>query len=194
MRPPGTPQQLQRRREYAMQLLKLGKTLSAVARAVSASPSSVWRWQHAYQQQGWRGLQARPIPGRPSCLSPAEKQTLAWVLLQGPLAAGYKTDLWTLKRISKLIKHLFAVTYHPGHVWKMLRGLGWSCQKPERRALQRDEEAIAHWKRYYWPKIKKRLIPAGRTWFSWTKAAFCSFPMSNVRGLRRARLRPCTIC
>ena len=177
-----------------MQLLKLGKTLSAVARALSASPSSVWRGHQPYQQQGLRGLQARPIPGRPARLSPAEKKTLAWVLLQGPLAAGYKTDLWTLKRITKLLKHLFGVTYHPGHVWKILLGLGWSCQKPERRALQRDEEAIAHGKRSLWPKSKKRLTPSGRTWFSWTKAAFCSFPMSNARGLRRARLQPCTIC
>jgi len=78
------------------------------------------------------------------------------VLLKGALAAGYSTDLWTLERIGRVIEQQYHVTYHPAHVWKLMRSLGWSCQKPERRALQRDERAIAHWKRYRWPHIKKR--------------------------------------
>ena len=156
MRPPGTPYQLQKRREHAVCLLKSGQTLSAVARAVSAAPSSVLRWQGQYQQHGLKGLQAKPTPGRPPRLSQAQKKVLVQVLLDGPLAAGFKTDLWTLKRIAKIIKRLFEIKYHPSHVWKILIALGWSCQKPERRATQRDEQAIAHWKRYIWPQIKKK--------------------------------------
>lgn len=156
MRPPGTAQQLQKRRERAIELLQSGKTLSATARAVGAAPSSVLRWQLTYKQQGLKGLIAKPIPGRPSRLTVAQVRRLVRLLLKGPLAAGYKTDLWTLTRIAKLIRKHFGVTYHPGHIWKLLRKLGWSCQKPERRALQRDEAAIAHWKRYVWPQIKRR--------------------------------------
>ena len=161
MRPPGTPQQLFKRRMQAIQLLKSGKSLSAVARAVSASPSSVWRWRAAYQRQGEKGLKPRLIPGRPSDLTLAQKGKLVRILLRGPLALGYKTDLWTLKRIAQIIRRQFGVKYHPGHVWKILRQLNWSCQKPERRATQRDEQAIAHWKRYIWPHIKKKAQQLG---------------------------------
>lgn len=156
MRPSGTPQQLQKRRVRAIALLKSGKSLSAVGRAVSASPSSVGRWRDAFQQQGYQGLQPQPIPGRPALLSSAQKRKLIRILLRGPIAAGYKTDLWTLKRIARIIRQQFGISYHPGHVWKILIQLHWSCQKPERRALQRDEAAIAHWKHYVWPRLKKK--------------------------------------
>jgi transposase len=90
-------------------------------------------------------------------LSAKEKKSLEKLLLRGPLVAGYSTDVWTLKRIAEMIQTEFGVHYHPGHVWKLLRDdMGWSCQKPERRAYERDEAAIAHWKRYEWPHIKKR--------------------------------------
>jgi transposase len=77
-------------------------------------------------------------------------------LVQGPLHAGYRTDVWTLARIAKLIHQEFGIRYHPSHVWKILTALGWSCQKPERRAVERDEAAIARWKQHDWPRIKKR--------------------------------------
>ena len=156
MRPQGTPQQLQKRRERAIELLKAHKSPADVARAVSASRSSVSRWLCSFKTHGRTGLRAQRIPGRPAGLSAQQKQQLERQLLKGPLAAGYKTDLWTLRRIGKLIQRSFRVHYHPGHVWKILRALGWSCQKPERRATQRDEAAIAHWKRYVWPQIRRR--------------------------------------
>lgn len=156
MRPQGTPQQLQKRRSHAIQLWKSGQRPATIARALSASRSSVGRWIQTYKRAGKKALAAQPIPGRPAYLSAKQKQKLEQVLLQGPLAAGYQTDLWTLARIAKLIQHHFGIRYHPGHVWKVLQRLNWSCQKPERRALQRDEVAIAHWKRYVWPRIKKK--------------------------------------
>jgi transposase len=78
------------------------------------------------------------------------------LLAAGPLRAGYRTDLWTLGRVAELIDGEFGARYHPAHVWKILTTLGWSCQKPERRAVERDEAAIARWKREAWPRIKKR--------------------------------------
>ena len=156
MRPPGTVQQLERRRRQAIRWLTAGTPLSAIARAVGASVSSVFRWAEAYRTQGLLGLRPRPTPGRPPSLSVAQKKRLAALLLKGPLARGYRTGLWTLKRVAQLIPQQFGVRYHPCHVWKLLTSLGWSCQKPERRALQRNEAAIARWKRFRWPHIKKR--------------------------------------
>jgi transposase len=160
MRPQGTSQQLEQRRRQAIQLLKAGKHLSAVARALSASKSSVFRWYEAYKKKGGAGLICKPTPGRPPKLSKTQKRRLTKLLLAGPLALGHRTDLWTLKRIAQLIRKQFGIRYHPHHVWRILQDMGWSCQKPERRALQRDEAAIAHWKRYRWPHIKKR----SKTW------------------------------
>ena len=156
MRPPGTAEQLEKRRRRAIDLLKAGWTLAAVARQFQASASSVFRWWQAYQRDGRRGLRPKPTPGRPPKLAAAQKRKLLSVLGQGPLRVGYATDLWTLGRVAELIHRAFGVRYHPAHVWKLLTGLGWSCQKPERRAVERDEAAIARWKREAWPRIKKR--------------------------------------
>jgi len=76
-------------------------------------------------------------------------------LERGAYAYGYAEDYWTLDRIARLIWDLFRVRYRPSSVWYLLQRLGWSCQKPQRRALHRDDEAIAHWKHYIWPHIKK---------------------------------------
>jgi transposase len=77
-------------------------------------------------------------------------------LLRGAFAWGFRTDLWTTPRIAEVIRRTFGVRYHPTHVGRLLADLGWSCQKPERRALERDEPAIADWKRVIWPGIKKK--------------------------------------
>ena len=156
MRPSGTPKQLEKRRRRAVQLLKSGQTLSAVARQLGAAVSSVFRWWQAYRRKGRRGLDAKTTPGRPPRLSTTEKRQLVKLLIRGPLRAGYRTDLWTLPRVTELIHQKFGVRYHPAHVWKVLAALGWSCQKPERRAVERDEAAIARWTRDEWPRIKKR--------------------------------------
>lgn len=181
MRPQGTPQQLQKRRESAIKLLKVRKRPTAVARALSASRSSVYRWQHAFKRKGLAGLIAQPIPGRPPDLTPKQKQRLEQLLLKGPLTAGYKTDLWTLRRIARLIKRHFHVTDHPGHVWKVLRALGWSCQKPERRATQRDETAITRWKRYVWPQIRHRAEQLGAYLVFLDESGFLLIPAKRVK-------------
>jgi transposase len=156
MRPHGTQAELERRRRHAIELLKQGKaSLSEVARWVGASKSSVCRWYQTYQKGGSKALRSKQIPGRPPKLSAGQKVKLEQVLLDGPLASGYRTDLWTLRRIAQVIQKRFGIQYHPNHVWRLLLRMGWSCQKPERRALQRNEDEIGHWKRYRWPHIKK---------------------------------------
>ncbi len=74
---------------------------------------------------------------------------------RGAYAYGYAGDYWTLDRIAQLIWQLFAVRYHPSGVWHVLRRLGWSCQRPQRRPFGRDDAAVAHWRQYIWPQIKK---------------------------------------
>ena len=156
MRPHGTGAQLESRRRRAVALLRQGKTFRFVASAVASSLSSVLRWYQAFRKNGQKALQPKPIPGRPPRLHKAQIRRLKGILLRGPGAIGYSTELWTLQRIALLIEKEFGVHYHIGHVWKLMsHELGWSCQKPERRATDRDEEAIERWKKTTWPAIKK---------------------------------------
>jgi transposase len=162
MRPHGTPQRLEKRRRHAIQLLKTGKNLSAVARWLGASVSSVFRWYQTYREQGLKGLRPRRIPGRPPKLSRSQKEALIQLLVKGALAAGYSTDLWTTQRVADLTWKHFRIRYHRDYMGPLLAQLGWSYQKPERRARERNEAAIAHWKRYRWPALKKTAA-AGRS-------------------------------
>lgn len=156
MRPKGTAAELERRRRRAIALLEEGKTQAAVAEALGTSEASVSRWREAYEQGGQTALAAKPHPGKPSRLTASQRRRLASLLLQGARKHGYSTELWTLGRVAELIAVKFGVEYHPGHVWYVLRGMGWSSQKPERRARERDEQAVATWRRRDWPRIKKR--------------------------------------
>ena len=156
MRPYGSPKTLERRRRKALGLLTLGLTLVQVARRVGVSVSSVFRWQQMVEEAGVAGLAPRPVPGRPKKLQPTQLNRLSEILVSGARAWGFPNELWTLRRIARVIEKEFHVHYHPGHVWKVLRQAGWTCQVPERRALERDEERIAGWKRYKWPAIKKK--------------------------------------
>ena len=156
MRPKGSAEALEVRRRIAAKLLEEGKGIREVARLVGASPSAVHGWKHAMAEGGQEALKAKPHPGRTAKLSAEQKEELEQLLLDGPLAAGFPTDLWTLGRVAEVIESRFGVKYHPGHVWKILRGMGWSSQKPERRARERDEEAIARWREEDWPRIEKK--------------------------------------
>jgi len=155
MRPLGAPLQLEKRRLRAIELLRAGKPHRWVAARLGASLSSVVRWQQAFRKAGRAGLKPRPAPGRPSLLSAAQLRRLIPLLARSPLKLGYATDLWTLGRVRREIEQQFGVRYSMTSVWNILVRLGWSCQKPEMRARERDEKAIAHWKRYRWPHIKK---------------------------------------
>ena len=157
MRPHGSPDQLEKRRRRAVELLEKGETYRSVARRLNASLSSIVRWFQAYRRKGMKGLNSKPTPGRPCRLTVAQKKRLEKLLLRGAQKAGYSTDLWTLRRIGELIRQEFGVTYALSAIWRLLiYDLNWSTQKPERRATQRDEAAIAVWKQKEWPRIKKK--------------------------------------
>jgi transposase len=151
---------LERRRRRAIALLAEGKGLREVARIVEASPGSVHQWQQAWRRGGSAALRPKPTPGRPPKLSPKQRQGLLEILLAGARTQDFPNEVWTLKRIAAVIRRQYGVRYHPSHVWKVLQTCGWSCQVPERRAIQRDEAAIARWMRQKWPAIKK----SRKTW------------------------------
>lgn len=159
MRPQGTAVELERRRRRAMVLVRAGHSLATVARMVGAAVSAVWTWRETVRRRGLNGLTAKPVPGRPRKLTAQQRKRVPRLLLRGARAHGYRTDLWTLPRVAEVISREFGVRYHPAHVSRLLVEAGWSCQKPERRAVERDEAAIEHWKRYKWVAIKKK--PSG---------------------------------
>ena len=154
MRPPGSAQALEVRRMIAVRVLQQGKGVRETARLVGASSSSVTRWKQALQSGGPDALKVKPHPGRRSKLTQGQKEVLGQILLQGPQAAGFESQLWTLERVAYVIYREFGVRYHPCHVWRILRSMGWSCQKPQRRARERDEQEIANWRKR-WPEVKK---------------------------------------
>ncbi len=122
---------------------------------VGVTPGAVVEWRDRYKKKGHQGLAAKPHPGRKPKLSDAQRKKLVLLLSKGPQAHGYKTHLWTLPRVAEVIDKRFGVRYDPSHVWRILNALGWSAQKPERRARERDEQAIVRWRKKDWPRIKK---------------------------------------
>lgn len=107
------------------------------------------------EELGLGGLESHPHPGRTPFLTAREKQELVTLLEEGPLASGFRTDQWTCPRVADVIERTFGVTYHAAHVGRILHELGWTYQKPEQRARERDERTIRRWRKQDWPRIKK---------------------------------------
>jgi transposase len=151
---------LERRRLEAFALLKRGIHQAEVARQVGVHRQSVGRWAQQIEQSGRAGLKQAGRAGRKPRLSEADLKRIERDLKRGPQAFGYETDLWTLARVADLIEQGCGVRFTVGHVWWLLGKLGWSCQRPTGRALQRDEVSIERWKKKRWPKLKKK--PSGK--------------------------------
>ena len=156
MRPPGSPEELERRRRRAIALLREGLPPVEVARRLGVDRRSVRRWRAWYDRAGARALAAQPAPGRPPKLDPRSRTQLERSLFRGARACGYPTELWTCPRVAEVIRRQFGVRYHVDHIGRLLRSLGWSPQKPERRARERDEKAIQRWIKETWPRVKKK--------------------------------------
>lgn len=159
MRPSGSPEELQRRRQRAIELLKQRYMPVEVAQRLGVDRRSVRRWKASHKKKGIKGIEAKPARGRPTKLTSKNRTRLEKLLLKGAKMAGFATDLWTCPRIAQLIHNCFGVRYHVDHVCRLLHGMGWSPQKPSRRAIERNEDAIAQWIKIQWPRAKKK--PAG---------------------------------
>ena len=158
MRPRGRPEVLHQRRLQAIRLLKQGYAPVEVAKGLGVDRRSVRRWKAAYRRSGEQGIAAKPAPGRPLKLNMQTRHRLERILLDGAKSAGFSTDLWTCPRVAQVIERQFAVTYHVDHVGRLLRSMGWTPQRPQRRAIERDEEVIRRWLKVEWPRIKKKPI------------------------------------
>ena len=156
-RPKGPSEVIEARRRQALRLLDQGFSLNQIGRLLDVAPSSVMRWRDARTSGGEEALKVQFSPGRPAMLTPRQRRKIVTLLLKGAMANGFGIELWTAQRVGRLIERHCGVRFHRAHVARLLHDLGFSCQKPERRALERNEEKIEEWKRKRWSQVKKTL-------------------------------------
>jgi transposase len=144
-----------RRRVRAGRMLLAGKTPAQAALAVGVARQTAYTWKAILDEGGIDALRDMPTRGRPARLDGEQLQALARVLPQKPTEHGFGTELWTLKRVRMVVQRMFGVEFSLSQIWRILCALGFSVQKPERRALERDKAAVQTWKRKTWPALKK---------------------------------------
>lgn len=162
---------MEARRKQAAKLFAKGVSQADVARELDVSRQSVSRWHEAWSRGGVKELKGAGRAGRRPLLDSADLAKVEKALRRGPKASGFATDIWTLPRITEVIATLTGVSYHPGHVWRIMGQLGWSPQRPTRRALERNDEAVDQWVATRWPQVKKTPVAATRGWSSKTNQA-----------------------
>ena len=162
---------MEARRKQAAKLFAKGVSQADVARALDVSRQSVSRWHEAWSRGGVKELKGAGRAGRMPLLDSADLATVERALRRGPRASGFATDIWTLPRIAEVIATLTDVSYHPGHVWRIMGQLGWGPQRPTRRALERNDDAVDEWVTSRWPQVKKTSDAATRGWSSKTNRA-----------------------
>jgi len=143
------------RRLRAWELKQQGWNQREIARALGVTEGAVSQWIKRGREGGVEALRKRSSPGAPSRLSEEQRTQLKELLAQGAPAHGFRGEVWTCQRVVEVIRKEFGVVYHPAHVSRLVRRLGLSLQKPQRRANQRDEEAIERWKQERWPELKR---------------------------------------
>ena len=143
------------RRHRAWALHKRGWKNITIARALGVTTGAVSQWLSTARRQGYAALAGRPRPGRPARLTLVQRQALVTYLKKGSPAHGFRGDVWTCPRVKIVIHRYFNIDYSASQVSRILKQIDWTPQKPIRRQRVRDEAAIAHWRRYTWPSLKK---------------------------------------
>ena len=143
------------RRLRAFELKQRGWKQTEIADALGVSEGAVSQWMKRAREEGVEALRHKPPPGATPRLSEDERARLPELLARGAQAHGFRGAVWTCERVAIVIRKEFGVSYHPAHVSRLLKALRQSLQKPQRRAEQRDEEAIERWKEKKWPSLKK---------------------------------------
>lgn len=151
---------MRNRRHLGMALLAQGKTKAQAARLLGVTRQSVGHWARQRAKGGGKALEGAVKLGRKAKVGDKTLRRLEKELLKGPQAHGFSNTLWTLERVREVLERTCAVRVHRGHVWHLLRALGWSRQRPQAKARERNEEAIGNWIKHTWPAVKKK--PAGR--------------------------------
>jgi transposase len=183
---------LKQRRAQAARLFAKAKgrgALAGIARALAVSRQSVTRWYRQWRSGGIAALKGAGRAGRMPRLNAEQLRQVDWALRQGARTQGFGTDLWTLPRVAQVIERVSGVHYHPGHVWRVLRQMGWTLQRPARKARERNEEAIRQWIAARWPAVKKKPAANKRGSHSRTRAESRSDPRSAALGHPAAKPR-----
>jgi transposase len=144
------------RRKRAWELKEKGWQQKDIAEALGVSEGAVSQWVKRGRAGGREALNAHPSPGMTPRISAEQKSQIPVLLAEGAEAYGFRGDVWTARRVAKVIEQTFGVRYHRDHVGRLLREAGWSRQQPIERATQRNEEAIKQWSEQRWPAIKKK--------------------------------------
>lgn len=145
-----------KKRLRAGRLLLKGKKPAEVSVAVGVARQTVYTWKALLDEGGIDALRAVPPRGRPARLDETQLAGLRRAILQKPTAHGFGTELWTLKRVGVVIDRLYSVKFGQTQIWRILGALGFSVQKPEKRAVERNDDAVRSWKRSTWPALKKK--------------------------------------
>jgi transposase len=143
------------RRLQAWQLKQRGWSQRQIAEALGVSEGAVSQWMTRARTGGPEALRRQPSPGAPRRLSCEQLARLPDLLHRGAEAYGFRGAVWTRSRVAAVMRLEFGVTYHPAHVGRVLQTIRWSPHKPARRARQRDEVAIAHWREETWPALNR---------------------------------------
>jgi transposase len=146
------------RRIDAVLLNRDGYSSGQIAALLKRPRSRVSEWLRQYEQFGYEGLLEGYRPGRPAGLSDAHQQVLRDIIDSGPLAYGYLSGVWTSPMVARVIEEQFGVSYHPGHVCRLLHRLGFSVQRPKRILARADKQSQDRWHRYTYPNLKKRRL------------------------------------
>jgi len=145
-----------KKRVRAARMLQAGKGCAEVGLAVGVARQTVYTWKRLLDEGGIDALRAVPEPGRPAQLDAAQLAAVRAVVLQSPTEHGFGTELWTLKRVGAVIERMHGVRFGQTQIWRILGSLGFSPQKPEKRAIERNDDAVRRWRRRTWPALKKK--------------------------------------
>jgi len=148
------------RRIHAVLLNHEGYTSGQIAAMLKMPRSCVSEWLKHYEQYGYEGLLEGHRSGRPALLTAANRRVLDDIVDSGPVAYGYLSGVWTSPMIAQVIQEQFGVTYHPGHVCRLLHEMGFSVQRPKRKLIRADAQARDRWRRYAYPSLKKKPNPS----------------------------------
>lgn len=164
------------RRLRALDLKREGWYQREIAAAFGVAEETVSRWLARAREKGPEALLARPAPGHPPRLSADQKRLIPEFLWHGPEAYGFRGEVWTCARISRVIEEEFGVRYHKDHVGRLLKELHWTPQVPITRAIQRDEQAIEQWRDETWPELLRRTRRERRTLVFTDESGFYLLP------------------
>ena len=145
-----------RKRLRAGRLLLAGKSCAEAALIVGVARQTVYTWKRLLDEGGIDALRAVPERGRPAQLDGGQLAAVRAAILQSPTEHGFATELWTLRRVGAVIERMHGVRFSQTQIWRILGSLGFSVQKPEKRAIERNEDAVRSWKRSTWPALKKK--------------------------------------